>query len=92
MAIKIDFTDEQKARITQRLRTAAIAQAEFWDVLRQMENEHGCEIEPDVDLISELAGECSCPPSLADLQDDDIWASFLNHSRLSCAARTNTQR
>jgi hypothetical protein len=74
------YSPAEKQRIVQSIRAVCIAQAELWDVLREVENDHRCSIETDIYLIGELAGDCSHPPSFQDLPVDSVWESFKLHS------------
>lgn len=67
---------EEKAAIVATLKRVAVAMAEFWDVLRDIEGEHDIEIEPDVSLVSGVAGECGHPPDTSDLEDAAVWDAF----------------
>lgn len=78
--VEMQYTEEQKAEIISKLRAVCVAQAELWDVLYEIENEHEVEIEMDLHLVGELAGDCNVPPSFSDLPDDVVWESFLAHS------------
>ena len=81
--LKIEYTADEKQRIVEALRATAVAQAELWDVLLEVENEHACSIEIDDKLISSLSGDCSHPPSFEDLKSDAVWEAFEEHSELS---------
>jgi hypothetical protein len=63
----IHYSPSEKRRLVQAIRAAAIAQAELWDVLRDIESERRCSIEYDIYLLDSLAGDCSAPPSFSDL-------------------------
>ena len=68
------LTDTEGQELLTKTRAAAVALAEFWDTLRQLESAHECSIEYG-ELIDELAGECDLPPSFDDLRDvttDDL--------------------
>jgi hypothetical protein len=74
------FTDCQRREIIAKLKNLAVAQAEFWDTLRDIELEHNITIETDIYLTGEIAGNCEQPASHLDLDDGDVWASFEEHS------------
>lgn len=81
--ISINYTDVERQKIVEALRATALAEAELWDVLRDVEAEHSCSIEYDDQLISELAGEYDTPPEFGDVDVDAVWDSFLQHSEVS---------
>ena len=81
--IQLEYDECQKTQIVQALRKVCVAQAELWDVLREVEQQHECAIETDVYLVGELAGGCNHPPSLADLSDEEVWESFEEHSSVN---------
>lgn len=83
MKITIEYTAEEKNRIISALRAAAVAEAQLWDVLHEIENDHECMIETDIYLIGSLAGDCSSPPSFSDLDAENVWESFEFHSEVS---------
>jgi hypothetical protein len=85
------FTEDEKKRIISSLKALAVAQAEFWDVLRDLELEHeeGLEIETDVYLVGELAGDCSMCPRHSDLQNEAVWDSFVEHSHVEQSEVSN---
>ena len=64
----LEYSTEEKREIISSLKALAVAQAEFWDVLREIGHSHGAEIETDPSLISVLGGECGHPPSFDDLE------------------------
>ena len=74
------YSPAEKERIVQAVRAAAVAEAELWDTLRDIENDHRCSIDTDVYLISSLAGDCSTPPSFSNLTVDNVWGTFKLHS------------
>lgn len=80
--MQLPYSSEEKQRIVQSLRAVCVAQAELWDVLHEIENDHECSIETDIYLVGELAGGCNHPPSFADLKDDEVWESFEEHSEV----------
>jgi hypothetical protein len=53
-------------------RKAAVALAEFWDVLSKLENSYDVELADGVAVISSLASECNHPPRTEDLRWIDI--------------------
>ena len=63
--------DEQVALIA-AARAAAVAIAEFWDALRDIESAHEISIEYTDSMLSSLAGDCSSPPSFSDLETDTV--------------------
>lgn len=82
--VEIEYTQEQRARIVESLRAVAVAQAEFWDVLHEVEAEHDASIETDMYLIDGLAGDCNTPASFADLKDAGaVWDAFVEHSAVT---------
>lgn len=83
MAKTIEYTPEEKTQIIQALRSVCIAQAELWDVLREVENDHECSIDTDIYLVGALAGGCNVPPSFSDLSDEEVWESFEQHAEVS---------
>lgn len=74
--IQHKFTTGERASIIACLKRVAVAQAEFWDILREIEQERDIEIEPDVSLVSDVAGGCDHPPATSDLDDEDVWVAF----------------
>lgn len=74
------YSATEKQQIVEAIRAVAMAQAELWDVLRYVENDHSCSIETDIYLIDSLAGDCSAPPSFQDLPAASVWESFRLHS------------
>ena len=74
------YTAAEKQQIVQAIRAVAIAQAELWDALHEIEDDHRCSIETDIYLIDSLAGDCGAPPSFSDLSAESIWESFKLHS------------
>ena len=79
----INYTAEEKQRIISALRLAAVAQAELWDVLREVEINHAISIEIDGELIAKLASDCGCPPCFDDPKADRVWEAFEEHSEVS---------
>jgi len=71
---------QERQNIISALRAAALAVAEFWDTLREVENEHGCMIDYSDDLINCLAGEYKTPAGFADLAEDVVWENFTQQS------------
>jgi hypothetical protein len=60
--------------VIQAARSAAVAVAEFWDALRELEVDTGFEFEGTLGMIDGLASNCDAPPSFSDLKDEDITA------------------
>jgi hypothetical protein len=80
--ITINYTAEERQRIIESLRAAAVAQAELWDVLRDVELDHAVSIEIDGELISTLASDCDCPPSFDNIKAERVWEAFGEHSEV----------
>jgi hypothetical protein len=78
--VTIEYSNEEKQEVIAKLKALAVAQAEFWDLLREIEEAHECEIKFDPALVSELAEGCNIPPSFTDLNDDELWATFQERS------------
>lgn len=74
--MRVKYSPADKAEITAKLKAAAVALAEFWDVLAQVENAHGVSLECTPELVSGVASECNTPPAFSDLADREVWASF----------------
>jgi hypothetical protein len=81
--IAVEYSAEEKQRIIAALRLAAVAQAELWDVLRDVEMTHAISIEIDGELIAMLAADCKCPPCFDDLKAERVWKGFEEHSEVS---------
>jgi len=79
---RIRYSAEEKQSIVSALRAVAIAQAEFWDVLREVENAHSVAIETDNELVGALAGNCNIPATFADLPESDVWFTFKEHTEV----------
>jgi hypothetical protein len=74
------YNAAEKQRIVEAVRAAAVAEAELWDTLRDIESDRHCSIETDIHLISSLAGDCSRPPTFSDLTNENVWETFKIHS------------
>jgi hypothetical protein len=79
---RIRYSAEEKQRIIDSLRALAIAQAEFWDVLGEVESAHSVMIEADNELAGTLAGNCNIPATFADLPESDVWFTFKEHTEV----------
>jgi hypothetical protein len=75
------YTEVEQVEITRRLKLAAVAVAEVWDAIREVEHDDiDLEIELGNSLLFDLAGNCDHPPTTADLLDEDVWQSFVETS------------
>lgn len=80
--IKYAFAESDKPEIISALRQVAVAIAEYWDVLREIEGRDSVEIETKDELFTSLAGECNIPPSLSDLPANGVWQEFVDDVRV----------
>lgn len=73
------YTKEEKRVIIAKCRAVAVAVAELWDAMRDVELRTGCELDNELELYSSLASGCNTPPSPKDLSDTDVWDVFQSH-------------
>lgn len=78
--MRIEYTDDEKKAITAALKNAAVALAEVWDAVRDVEHRLGIEINFAAGplLTDNLAPECNIPPSTDDLDDAAVWEAFVD--------------
>lgn len=69
---------QEKREVVAAVTNAAVAMAELWDVLSDIESAHNCEFDDTAQMVSNLAGSCNMPPSPSDLTDDDILEELEN--------------
>jgi hypothetical protein len=72
----VKFTKEEEAQVVTGLKAVAVALADYWDVLRELEMEHASEIEHGLELFSSLAGDCGTPAHFDDIDDEDVLQAF----------------
>ena len=53
-------------------KTAAVAMANLWDLLRVVEGEYGVEFDGTLAMIDGLAAECNTPASMDDLDNESV--------------------
>ena len=75
-AVLASITPEEKAEIILKSKAVAVAMAELWDALGEVEGNHNTSIDVRPEYYSSLAAECNCPPSFADLSDESVWEQF----------------
>lgn len=63
-------TTTDKELVRESLREAAYHLAACWDALREIEQETGLEVETEA--IEELAGDCDCPASYPEVDDERL--------------------
>lgn len=77
------FTGQERERITEKMRVAAIAVAELWDACSEIEDAHGIEIGFDENWIDSLAWSCSSPASETEWNQGELWEMFLGLSTIT---------
>jgi hypothetical protein len=71
---------EERGQIIEKLRVAAIAAADLWDVCSQIEEAHGFEIGFKADWIEALGGLCESPASDTEWDSGELWELFVSFS------------
>jgi len=80
---QVKLTDDEQTQLVTAMRSAAIALAELWDTLRDIEGAHECEINLDLEAISDLATACNVPPTHGDLKTDYVLATYERHAQVN---------
>lgn len=78
-AALVIYTPLEMQEIIGAMKRAAVAVAEVWDAVRAVEVRTGTEINFALGpiLVDDLAPACDTPPSTTDLNDQDVWTSFV---------------
>lgn len=73
MAFDFNTVDgESKQLVVNTAKAAAVALANFWDALREVEQEHDVAFDGTVSMIEDLASNCDAPATVADLDDEGV--------------------
>lgn len=72
------YTREEIRRVMSATRKAAASIAEYWDVLRELEDSHDCEFDGTMEALDIFASALDSPPTNSDLaiQERDVIAAL----------------
>ena len=62
----------ERTRVVAVIKNAAVAIAEMWDVLREIENASNLEFDKTVEMAEILASDCRTPPRPRDLREEHV--------------------
>jgi hypothetical protein len=78
-----DLSVEERGQIIEKLRVAAVAAADLWDICSQIEEAHGFEIGFESDWIEALGGLCDSPASDTEWDSRGLWVLFVSFSTVT---------